>query len=206
MKKYLFLLACFSFLMAHCHKESFNDTTGVEGTVVEFGTKKPIPNVLLLLNKSAGLSGSWSSSWSTLDTFRTDANGHYRYTFKHEAGGNYELVLRLPPLYAGYVYGNVENGRLTKKEFVLDPPGWLKVRVQNVNPYNSNDTLIIWGVGPLDKRIRGNVVDSTFITPHTIGNRYGTIYYVVVKNGIRNQRQDSIYCPSHDTAFINIKY
>jgi hypothetical protein len=204
-KSFLILLVPLLFLLAQCRKEPLSDTTSVEGTVMEFGTKKPMPNVLVYVRKLVSSSG-WTETWILQDSTHTDLNGQYRIAFKPE-NATYQVMLRRPALYAGASSGKLlGSGKKELQDFILDPPGWLKIRVQNVNPVNQKDSLIVWGVGALDETIMGDRIDAIKYIEHNIGNRYGILHYVVVKNGLRKQLIDSVYCPARDTAFIHIKY
>ncbi|MEY4937855.1 MAG: hypothetical protein RIS64_4214 [Bacteroidota bacterium] len=205
MKKLFFiLLVPLLFLLAQCRKEPLSDTTSVEGTVMEFGTKKPMPNVLVYVRKLVSSSG-WTETWILQDSTHTDLNGRYQIAFKPE-NATYQVMLRRPALYAGASSGKLlGSGKKELQDFILDPPGWLKIRVQNVNPVNQKDSLIIgWGV---DRTFVGDRVDTIFQTySYFDANRYIVLYPYVIKNGIGQQRKDSIYCAAHDTAFIHIKY
>jgi hypothetical protein len=204
MKKYLVLLVPLLFLIAQCRKEPLSDMTTLEGSVVEYGTKKPIPNAVLKLNKSTGRSG-WVVNWETIDTFRTDLNGNYKYSFKHETFGNYELVLRRPPLYGGDINGNVINGKTTQRNFVLNPPFWLNIRVQNINPLSQKDTIIV-SSGAIYSILVGTKIDTLLKTSSDYGNHFIGVNFYTIKGDKRKETKDSVFCPAHDTTYFTIKY
>jgi hypothetical protein len=205
-KSFLILLVPLLILLVQCRKEAVSNVTVIEGTVTEYGTRKPLSNVLVYVRKSSESNG-WNLIWTLQDTVRTDKDGRYRIQFLYDFPSIYEAAIVRPPSYEGFSGGvALYQGKTTTYDFILNPPGWLKLRVQNVHPVNQNDTLIIWGVGALDKYIHGIGVDSIIYVPHNLGNRFCRVNYVVAKNGSQRQLADSVYCPAYDTAFIHIKY
>jgi hypothetical protein len=205
-KPFFILLVPLLFLLAQCRKEPLSDTTSVEGTVMEFGTKKPMPNVLVYVRKLVSASG-WTEQWELQDSTRTDANGQYRISFKPE-NLTYQVMLKRPALYAGGYSGKLlGSGKKELQDFVLNPPGWLKIRVQNVNPFNARDTIWFWGTDMGGALYMGTDVDKIYTpAPDGKGNRFNHLIYYSSKNGIASEKHDSFYCKAHDTTFIHIKY
>jgi hypothetical protein len=93
MKKSFFILFVpLLFFMAHCKKDEtvLGDHTIVEGIITEEGTGKVAANVTMQLRKCT-YQVFGTSSCTTIDTIRTDANGFYRFDFKHDTDFDYEL-------------------------------------------------------------------------------------------------------------------
>ncbi len=76
--KYLFYLATIALMIVSCNNNpdpTKAETTTVKGTVVEYGTNKPIAGaVVKMLNREAGR--------DTVAKTVTDANGRFSYSYK----------------------------------------------------------------------------------------------------------------------------
>ena len=157
MKKYLFLLVSFSFLMAQCNKDDtyLGDHTIAEGIITEEGSGKPVANVRMRLYKCT-YQVFGSSSCSTFDSMRTDAKGFFSFDFKHEKDYQYEIDA-VPDAEKYFVRNNgapVEKGRYSNKiNLKLTPYATLKLIVKNTNTSpDANADKISFGI-PINRYI-----------------------------------------------------
>jgi hypothetical protein len=180
----------------------------VSGTVLEYGTKKPIPNASIYVMKYYGtLLGP--EGFSLLDSTKTDANG--KYTFK-TTEGDYMKVAKQGyfKMYStDYVHIpiNILSSRPTSvtQDIVIDPIGWLKIHVKNVKPEADNDHIGFFNFSCEPRTMVGKAVDMTSLCPYK-GNRKNEIIYSVTKHGISTRFQDSIYIKGLDTTYYSINY
>jgi hypothetical protein len=200
MKKYLFLLTLFSCLFWQCQKDSLaSDETLVEGTITEYGSKKPVPNVPVKIRKITGqLFGSITYTY-TGDSAVTDSKGYYCIRFKHVNAATYDAVW-FQKRYTGDNGAVLDNGKRNTYDFILNAPAWIKVRITNISG-TSRDTVFYQstyytGVGT-------DVVPDFY---SYLGNRYNKIGWIVSKNGKDITYRDSIYCPAFDTVNYQIKF
>jgi hypothetical protein len=200
MKKYLFLLTLFSCLFLQCKKDGLaDDETLVEGTISEYGSKKPVANVPVKIRKITGeLFGNITYTY-TGDSTVSDANGYYCIRFKHINTATYDAVW-FQKRYTGDNGAVLDNGKRNKYDFILNAPAWIKVRITNTSG-NTRDTVFYDG-----EYFSGVGMDKvpTFYTK--IGNKHNGISWALFKNGQRIFLLDSIYCPAFDTVNYQIKF
>jgi hypothetical protein len=199
MKKYLFLLTLFSCLFWQCQKDSLaSDETLVEGTISEYGSKKPVPNVPVKIRKITGqLFGSITYTY-TGDSAVTDSKGYYSIRFKHDNAATYDAVW-FQKRYTGDNGAVLDNGKRNKYDFILNAPAWVKVRITNTSG-SMLDTVFYEGIHT------GTGVDIVPKFYSHLGNRYNGLGWIVSKNGQRTFYKDSIYCPAFDTVNYQIKF
>ena len=200
MKKYLFLLVLFNFLLLQCKKDGLaDDETLVEGTITEYGSKKPVPNVPVKIRKITGqIFGSISYTY-TGDSAVTDSKGYYCIRFKHENAATYDAVW-IQKRYTGDNGAVLDNGKRNKYDFILDAPAWIKVRITNISG-SSRDT--VFHGGNKFAGIGTDVVPDFY--PY-LGNRVNKIGWIISRNGQATSYRDSIYCPAFDTVNYQIKF
>jgi hypothetical protein len=204
MKKYLFLLTLFSCLMASCVKDpptTFEAT--VKGRVLEVDSEVGIPNITVkLVEEDYALSGS--SKRTTLQTVKTDAQGNYQFTYTRQKILNYDVVaVNSSPDYNEYTQAVlIPDGESNVVNIFLNPFGWVKVHVKNVNPFDERDEVkFYYGT------FYGTKVDSTFLVKSTANKKYvNTIYIQTTRNSIRSLKEVGLIIPPRDTTLFNVFY
>lgn len=199
MKKYFVLLIPLIFLLVQCRKDDLGDETLVEGTVLEYGTNKPVPNVPVKIRSITGeVFGSQRYTY-TGDSTRTDSKGKYSIRFKHIDKTIYDAVW-IEKRYTGDNGAILETGKRNKYDFTLNPPAWIRFQLQNVILPNSRDSLYFWGETFVGQN------PNTEVKREVRGNRYESFVWLVIKGGSIKSYKDSIYCPAFDTVAYTIKY
>lgn len=119
----LFLLSICCFLPS-CSK---SDNLVWEGRVLEYGTNKPINNATLVLYRGSGeiLGGV---SFEAIDTLVTGANGEYKFKFIDGPYG-YKIIAKAHLYYDKDESQNVISNGKTKKDLILDPHAWLRLKI-----------------------------------------------------------------------------
>ena len=85
-------LFCLTCLVACKNTAPADQLTVVQGTVTSYETGRPLPRVLLAIASfENGFSGRTSEL--TGDSARTDAQGHYQFSFRNKKGEFYAVVL-----------------------------------------------------------------------------------------------------------------
>jgi hypothetical protein len=191
-----------------CQKtDTANPIITVSGKVLEYGTKKPVPNATVyLINYKGEIFGP--ETYTIIDSIKTDAAG--KYSFKTTNGdymkvdktgyfkmytNDYTEILK----YAG------KKGDPITQDIVIDPIGWLKIRVKNVKPEADNDFIEFYNFSCTPNTITGKLIDETTLCPYK-GNRKNIFIYSVTKHGISTRFQDSIYIKGLDTTAYSINY
>ena len=209
MKKYLFLLACFGFLLAQCQKDNtyLGDHTIAEGIITEEGSGKPVANVRMRLYKCT-YQVFGSSSCSTFDSTRTDAKGFFSFDFKHEKDYQYEIDA-VPDAEKYFVRNNgapVEKGRYSNKiNLKLTPYSWVKLKIKNVNPVNQWDTIRIFNSSAISGGEHLGVVDITD-TYRVASSTKEYLGWRISKNGQVTSKEVYLNCAPFDTTYYEINY
>jgi hypothetical protein len=193
-----------------CQKQSTErGIATVSGRVVTYGTKTPVPDATIyVLGYKGELFGP--QIYFITDSVKTDANG--KYTFKTNEGRFLKIVKK------DYFKMNIDdyavidvspietrNTTVAQPDIVIDPVGWLKIRVKNVKPEADNDNIGFSNYSCAPNEIYGKLVDAVTICPQR-GNRKNNIIYFVNKHGISVFHQDSIYIKGLDTTYYSINY
>jgi hypothetical protein len=198
---------------ASCCKEPTIPPSIVNGQVVEFGTAKPIENVMVVLME--GTYGGFSSgtySFYPIDTFLTDANGRYSYEHKIPSSRKIYELWYFKSTY--FDISNVgENDKVTSVEenktksvvTKMSPFAWLKIRVVNDKPFDDGDYMSI-EVTDQDRKFYGDKVNQTFIEKVN-GNAKQKFSWIIQRNLKWGQVFiDSVYCKGHDTTYYQLRY
>jgi hypothetical protein len=133
------VLAILALVLAlSCSKE--NRETSVEGRVITFGTETKATNLPLRMGLYQTIVGTGLGTGEKLvEETVTDTNGFYQFTFKPEGNASYYLRLITQPIanHFSISYSNqvqLERGIKQKKDFVLHPYAWVKLRLVNLGP------------------------------------------------------------------------
>jgi hypothetical protein len=199
MKKFLFVLISCSFLMAQCHKEA-NNFIKVSGKVLEFGSTKPIANAKVGIYEEGG--AFLGTTWTKLvDSTHTDVNGFYNIDKPNiDVGSSFYISAAAEKYYTFEPTKYLSTGKAVTNEIILDPFAWIKIHVKNVNPFDTNDKIIING-----STYTGKNFEQDF-TYKIIGNKNFSIEWSVQRNNISTSFSDSTKVVAHDTSKYEIRY
>lgn len=192
-------------LVLGCNKD--RDTRTVEGTVIAFGTNEPIEKAMVILQLGAGATSfGGGASVSRKDTFITEADGNYFFSYKVNDFPYSNLVAK----HDEYFFKNPPDGIVGPNyyfDIVMDPYAWVKLHIKNTLPVNSLDNIRYngsWGGGsPLF--YNGMDVDS-YVLKQVLGNRDINVYWWITKNNVKTSLSDIVYCPGGDTTLFEIFY
>jgi hypothetical protein len=191
-----------------CQKQS--DERGiatVSGRIITYGTKTPVPDATIyVLGYKGELFGP--QIYFITDSVKTDVNG--KYTFKTNVGEYLKVVkkdyfkMNISD-YAVIQVSPIEsrNTTVAQPDIVIDPIGWLKIRVKNVKPVADNDLISFSGCSP--STLQGKSINA-FTLCELRGNRKHDFYYFVYKGTESKTFQDSIYIKGLDTTTYSINY
>ena len=198
-------ISLFTFLLigASCNKET--GPTFVSGTVQDKTTFTGVDNANVGLfeydDESAfGLSGT------LLDEVYSDASGNFTFNFTARKGYSY-YVQAIKEQYWNDQSNNVTFidvlGGTSNIDVYLQPDGYLKLHIKNVNTYNNLDYISISDFGSF----YGNEVD-TIVVGLALGNAENRIVWGVVINGIppAENNIELLYCPPFDTTYYEMFY
>lgn len=174
----LLLLTLSLMFTTSCNK---SDNHSWEGTVLEYGSNKPVANatVYLVEKSSGGILGPVGSS--TEDSVTTGADGKFKFKFidgpvAHYIRGKADLY------YETELSRNGNSPSKTKKDLILDPHAWLRIHVKNVNPVDENDTIAFETFACNETGFVGSDIDEELLCQFS-GNKTHTLYYKTFKIG-----------------------
>ena len=204
-----FILFFFLFLFLSCNKDD-NDLATVEGTVIEFGTNEPIEGATVILQLGSGATSlGGGANVSRRDTFITQADGNYLFTYKSEDFTYSNLVAD----HKDYFFNNPPDGIVCcnyQYDIVMDPNAWIKLHVKNTMPVNMNDKIKYTGEFergislPLDEHF-GADFNQYFVEP-VRGNREILITWWVTKSNQETKFEQKVICPARDTTLFEVFY
>ena len=196
----------FTLAVSSCQKEPKTTFIKVSGRVLEFGSNKPIPNAKVGIYEEGGV--LLGSSWTKLlDTTRTNAYGVYQFDKQNLSPKASFFISAFADKYLPFESnGGVVTGReYIGETFVLKPFAWIRFRIKNQNPVDSNDQ-ILFGLGfnAMVARRYGSL-DTTYITT-CVGNTRTSVTYGVQKSGVWKNYSDTVTVKAHDTLFYQVLY
>ncbi|MDP2189038.1 MAG: hypothetical protein Q8J69_10190 [Sphingobacteriaceae bacterium] len=192
-----------------CSKE--DRKTSVEGRVITFGTETKATNEPLRMGLYQTIVGTGLGTGEKLvDETVTDTNGFYEFSFKPEGNSSYYLRLITQPIakHFSISYSNqvqLERGIKQKKDYVLHPHAWVKLRLINNGPHFPGDMIrYTIGVGGI-KQLNGPVNNESDYLVY--GNRQVTISYTVFRGDEKFDGQSVVpFVAAFDTVNYSIEY
>jgi hypothetical protein len=208
-----FLLFSFSY---SCTKNQDEDFSFVEGFVVEYNSKKPIPNARIIIQNCGGEFLS-SFSCSNIDTIYSDAKGYYSYRKDLIGDEVYSGAASnfLVPSKKNYFPYTLEDYAMPtrgnrKKDMVLTPEAWLRVHVKPINKYGNFDLFELRGLYAGDSGGFSSINKiGEYYTPYykQAGNDSTTIYWTINKEGgIETKFEKKVYLTSTDSTTFELLF
>ncbi len=177
-----------------------NYTNTVTGYALTTDSLDPIPNLVLDMNP---LQGSYTTPVGG-KTVRTDSTGRFEFIYTGPANGQIGIGFGGSHSYhnlGGYDY--ITPFTTKTHNIQLQPYGWLKLHVKNVNVQSPNDRISL-SLGGTVQSYYG-IVDKTVFSKEP-GNGTKKLVWAVEKNGIVKSYTDSIYIIGFDTVAYEILY
>lgn len=205
MKHTVFILVTAAQILAACTvtTEPTNGptyTNTITGYALTTDSLDPIPNLVLDMNP---LQGSYTTPVGG-KTLRTDSTGRFEFIYTGPAHGQIGIGFGGNNNYhnlGGYDY--ITPYTTKTHNIHLQPYGWLKLHVKNVNPWNGDDRISL-SLGGTVQSCYG-IVDKTIHSKEP-GNGTKKLIWAVEKNGIVTSYKDSVYLVGFDTTFYEILY
>jgi hypothetical protein len=206
-------------LLTSCNKDPINPYEGklhVEGQVLEKGKiSKPIANAMVILSEIKSDGFFEPIYFIPIDTVIADKDGNY--VLERSASGlsgSYHIYASADPEQywnrsdEPVIGENIKEGFNVKNTLFIQPYGFVKVNIKNVNPVDKNDKLGISGPWSwqFSKVYIGDNINETFID-RIIANDTVRVSYSFEKTGIAlSNFEKKYFAMSHDTLKLNINY
>ncbi|MBK7243019.1 MAG: hypothetical protein IPH98_04060 [Saprospiraceae bacterium] len=160
MKTHRFLIFLFVLPMLHsCIKDQSEGYSGdkvpygnktrtkIEGVVLEYGTRKPLSNVMVFLDESHSAPFSGGGTYYPIDTTFTDTEGKFVYDFIHVPNSDklkWDYQVRTQPyLYYPDEYEMESGYQYKNKELIVEPYSFIRAHIKNVNPFDGEDYIFV---------------------------------------------------------------
>lgn len=222
MRTYNFFLFFFIVLLIHaCIKDESEGYTGnklpygdktrtkIEGVVLEYGTRKPLSNMMVFLDESHSAPFSGGGTYYPIDTTFTDTEGKFVYDFIHIPNSDklkWDYQVRTQPyLYYPDEYEMESGYQYKNKELIVEPYSFIRAHIKNVNPFDDEDYIFVAFDGGSGGRFRGREINE-FNIYRVSGNKKIEILTRLDRNKIETENIDSIYIKGHDTINYEIFY
>ena len=183
--------------------------TKIEGVVLEYGTRKPLSNVMVFLDETHYAPFSGGGTYYPIDTTFTDTEGKFVYDFKHIPDEDHLFwdyqVRTQPYLYYPDEYEMESGYQYKNKELIVEPYSFIRAHIKNVNPFDDEDYIFVSFDGGSGGRFRGRNIDEINIYKVS-GNKKIKILTRLDRNKIETEKIDSIYIKGHDTIDYEILY
>ena len=183
--------------------------TKIEGVVLEYGTRKPLSNVMVFLDESHSAPFSGGGTYYPIDTTFTDTEGKFVYDFIHIPNSDklkWDYQVRTQPyLYYPDEYEMESGYQYKNKELIVEPYSFIRAHIKNVNPFDDEDYIFVSFDGGSGGRFRGRNIDEINIYKVS-GNKKIKILTRLDRNKIETEKIDSIYIKGHDTIDYEILY
>ncbi len=198
MKKLIFLLlSILSFAITSCNKDN---STSIEGRVLEEDTNMPLPNKMVYIYRTESVFlGSYSEY--SVDTIFSDSNGNYKW-MTPDKGTDVLDIKAIDPLYFTKITYSINTGKNKGKDLILQPKAWIRYHVKNTKPFDDSDRI---KTGFLDSPLYGQDINDSFMVQGG-GNKKNFVYWFVTKNNIQKEFRDSVFIKGLDTLDYNINY
>ena len=138
--------------------------TKIEGVVLEYGTRKPLSNVMVFLDETHYAPFSGGGTYYPIDTTFTDTEGKFVYDFKHIPDEDHLFwdyqVRTQPYLYYPDEYEMESGYQYKNKELIVEPYSFIRAHIKNVNPFDDEDYIFVSFDGGSGGRFRGRNIDE----------------------------------------------
>ena len=189
-----------------CKKVLYGEgKTRVKGQVIDKFSGDPIPDAWVEL--LAASDGSWYAP-GIIDSFPTDHEGKFDFTFDAQKGIDYSVRGSYFELYDNY--GDLEidlkDGWSNRNlELELHPYAWIKAKYINLPPIDTVDLVHCNSLQNHPPSIK-NVIQDTFQIGHILSNKLDKLTFFIVKNQNEQALEIEVNVPPLDTLDIIINY
>ncbi|MFO7723364.1 MAG: carboxypeptidase-like regulatory domain-containing protein [Bacteroidales bacterium] len=199
-----------------CKKEE--DKIIIEGIVNDPAQSIPVEGADVFLYGKVFEGGMFNPDPSVIAYAVTGTDGKFLININQVKASDFEIRVEKPhyfPFMEVLDNNEIAAGKTYKPAYTLNPEGWLKLRVQNINPYSSAD-LIAYKIESDNPSCssccnsnyvqgQGTLYDATS-TCRSKGGKEVLIIYNVHKAGNSKIDSATVLLPVFDTAYYHLQY
>jgi len=210
------ILALAYFILLSCKKEKETINYDIEGTVLDINDNSPINDATVLVSKREVSSGTFNSSYSTITSEVTTADGKYSFTTPYGTVESFKFQISRDNYYGKEVLINPDDlatNSINTLDFSLQSKGYINIRVLNATPWDQLDKISVNSINPscancvkfTSIQMVGSDIDTNLVGS-VEANKYFKYQYAVTKNGSVNNYVDSVFCIIGDTTFKTLSF
>lgn len=201
-----------------CKKKDPIEIT-VTGTVTDLKLGGPVGGAVVTLKVREIVNGTYSNSFTTIESATTNSSGNYSFTFENRTASDYKLVVVIDNYFSFEEIKNPESLSTSQSNTWnagVYPMAWYKVNLVNGNPYDEFDEILYQNMSGTNtcagccnsnqEIFVGDAVNETLeCVLH--GETWLKFQWVVTRAGAPNSVDvDSVFCTAFDTTEYNLVY
>lgn len=203
-------------LFVSCKKEK--ESIKVTGTVIDSTQNAPLSGVEVELSAQVITSGTFSGSFTKLETASTDGSGNFSMEHETVKAAAYKLKFSKTGYFTKETTISadvIQNNDPYDNTYYAYPEAWIKIHIKNANPVNSMDYMyykFLSGAysctgccNTLLNKFYGTDVDSIQICK-TRGGMEVEIQWNVQRGTSSTQYSEKIFCSPFDTTLFDLFY
>ncbi len=213
---FLFVLISVFVLETSCKKEP--KTIKIWGSVSDAAGNK-VSGVKVGLQGTLLEGGSFSSGFSDMASSNTNSSGSYEISTEWKVVDKYKIKLFKQNYFDNsfnYLANDIPSGADVNKNLVIHPVAWIKISVNNINPYDDNDQIsykydnnepfTCFDCCNNSSTIGYGSIYSNVLICKLKGNANAKVTWVVKKDNTIQSYNQNIFCTAFDTTEISINY
>ena len=219
-KRFYFGLVLFfiSFLLLETSCKKEEKKIKVWGYVADASGNK-VSGVRVNLQGTLLEGGSYSSGFSDIASSTSNTSGNYDISTEWKVVYKYKIKLFKQNYFDNsyeYLANDIPSGAEVNKNLVIHPVAWIKIVVNNVNPYDDNDQISYkydenepfncYDCCNNSSIVGNGMLYSNVLVCKLKGNATAKVMWVVKKDNIIQSYSQNIFCNAFDTTEVSINY
>ncbi len=214
--KYIFLFFVTPLFFVFCKKESKDIVYNFEGYILDVNSKIGINDAKISLFKKEVASGTFTSAFSSVDSYNSSSNGSYilmsdfgtieSFKFRVEKENYFTIEQIFNP-------DDFKPNEVNQLDFSLVGKGVVSIRIKNSIPFDLFDEISFNSINPtcstcvkFNSIVLKEMLVDTVLIGNVEANRYFKFQYTIKKNNSTTNHLDSVFCVLGDTSFYNLNY
>lgn len=215
---YFFLALSISFVLLETSCKKEEKKIKISGYVADAAGNK-VSGVKVNLQGTLLEGGSYSSGFSDIASSNTNSLGNYEILTEWKVVDKYKIKLFKQNYFDNsyeYLADDIPSGAEVSKNLIIHPVAWIKISVNNINPYDDNDqisykydnneTFNCFDCCNNSSVIGNGMIYSNVLICKLKGNANAKVSWVVKKDNQIQSYNQNVFCSAFDTTEVSINY
>ncbi len=163
--------------------------------------------------------GSYSSGFSDIASANTNSIGNYEIITDWKVVDKYKIKLFKQNYFDNsfeYLASEIPSGAEVNKNLTMHPVAWIKIVVNNINPYDENDqisykydnneTINCFDCCNNSSIVGNGMLYSNILVCKLKGNATAKVSWVVKKDNVIQTYSQNVFCNAFDTTEVSINF